>query len=127
PGYTAPKILWLKNNKPEAFAKLRHVLLPHDYLNFLLTGEYVAEYGDASGTALLDVRTRSWNKEICGLIDAKLESYLPRLIAADEIAGRVNAKAAARFGLTEGCIVAAGGGDNMMGAIGTGTVRDGSL
>ncbi len=127
PGYTAPKILWLKNNKPDAFAKLRHVLLPHDYLNFLLTGEYVAEYGDASGTALLDVRTRTWNKEICGLIDAKLESYLPRLIAADEIAGRVNAKAAARFGLTEGCIVAAGGGDNMMGAIGTGTVRDGSL
>ncbi len=127
PGYTAPKILWLKKNKPEAFAQLRHVLLPHDYLNFLLTGEYIAEFGDASGTALLDVRKRIWSKEICGLIDGQLESFLPRLIQADDIAGRVNAEAAKRYGLTEGTIVSSGGGDNMMGAIGTGTVRDGSL
>ncbi|GAB1482602.1 xylulokinase [Treponema sp.] len=127
PGYTAPKILWLKKNKPEAFNKLRHVLLPHDYLNYLLTGDYVMEYGDASGTALLDTRTRRWSSKICKLIDPALESFLPRLIGADEIAGRVSAKAAATFGIPEGALVSSGGGDNMMGAIGTGTVKDGFL
>ena len=127
PGYTAPKILWLKKHKPAAFAKLRHVLLPHDYLNFLLTGEYVAEYGDASGTALMDARARRWSSKICALIDPELESYLPRLIAADAIAGKVSAAAAKAYGIPEGAIVSSGGGDNMMGAIGTGTVRDGVL
>ncbi|MFA6504851.1 MAG: xylulokinase [Treponemataceae bacterium] len=127
PGYTAPKILWLKKHKLEAFKKLRHVLLPHDYLNFLLTGEYVAEYGDASGTALLDTRKRRWSSKICALIDPVLESYLPRLIGPDEIAGRISAEAAVKYGIPEGALVASGGGDNMMGAVGTGTVRDGFL
>ncbi len=127
PGYTAPKILWLKKHQGEAFKKLRHVLLPHDYLNYLLTGEYVMEYGDASGTALLDSRKRKWSSKICALIDPALESYLPRLIGPDEIAGRVSAKAAAAYGIPEGAIVSSGGGDNMMGAVGTGTVKDGFL
>ncbi|MDR2482714.1 MAG: xylulokinase [Treponema sp.] len=127
PGYTAPKVLWLKKHKPEFFAKLRHILLPHDYINFLLTGEYTAEYGDASGTALFDVRARSWSAKVAGFIDPAVIGCLPRLIGPDQSAGAVSEKAAQQFGLPRGALVAAGGGDNMMGAVGTGTVRDGSL
>jgi xylulokinase len=127
PGYTAPKVQWLKNHKPELFARLRHVLLPHDYLNLLLTGEYTAEYGDASGTALFDVRKREWSKTICDVIDPAVIGYLPKLIEPGTPAGTVSAKAAALFGLPEGAVVATGGGDNMMGAIGTGAVKDGFL
>ncbi|MHB0855386.1 MAG: xylulokinase [Rectinema subterraneum] len=127
PGYTAPKILWLKKHEPQAYARLRHVLLPHDYVNFLLTGNYVTEYGDASGTALFDVRVRRWSRRISDLIDPQLIDFLPSLIGPDKPAGRVSAKAAQRFGIPEGALVAAGGGDNMMSAIGTGTVRDGFL
>jgi xylulokinase len=127
PGYTAPKILWLKKREPDAYARLAHVLLPHDYVNFLLTGDYTAEYGDASGTALFDVRARVWSRRICSLIDPRLFEFLPRLLGPEEPAGRVNAAAAVEFGIPEGVLVSSGGGDNMMGAIGTGTVRDGSL
>ena len=127
PGYTAPKILWLKKNHPERFARLAHVLLPHDYVNFLLTGEYSAECGDASGTALFDVRRRRWSAFACALVDPRLERLLPPLRAPGEAAGRVSAAAAAAFGIPEGAAVSSGGGDNMMGAIGTGTVRDGFL
>jgi len=127
PGYTAPKIQWLKNHRPDAFAKLRHVLLPHDYVNFLLTGEYFAEYGDASGTALFDVRERKWSSQICKLISPELESWLPPLVEADAVAGKVSQAAAKLYGIPEGALVSSGGGDNMMSAIGTGTVRDGSL
>jgi xylulokinase len=126
-GYTAPKVLWLKNHKPGAFARLAHILLPHDYINFLLTGEYTAEYGDASGTALFDVRKREWSAKICGLIDPKVIDCLPRLVKPEEPAGMVSAAAAAEFGIPAGIPVAAGGGDNMMGAVGTGTVKHGSL
>ena len=66
PGFTAPKILWLKRHEPANFKKLRHVLLPHDYLNFYLTGNYFMEHGDASGTALMDVRKRTWSKAVIG-------------------------------------------------------------
>jgi xylulokinase len=127
PGYTAPKVQWLKNHKPELFAKLRHILLPHDYLNFLLTGEYTAEYGDASGTALFDVRKREWSKKVCDLIDPAVIGYLPGLVEPGAIAGKVSETAAAFFGLPVGALVASGGGDNMMGAIGTGAVKDGFL
>lgn len=127
PGYTAPKILWLKKHEPENYARVRHVLLPHDYVNFLLTGNDVTEYGDASGTALFDVRVRRWSRRVCDLIDPSLIDYLPSLVEPDKPAGRVNAAAAAHFGIPEGVLVAAGGGDNMMSAIGTGTVRDGFL
>jgi xylulokinase len=127
PGYTAPKVQWLKNHKPEAFVNLKHILLPHDYINFLLTGKYTAEYGDASGTALLDVRKRAWSREICDFIGPQVFAALPELISSDKSAGTVSTGAAAKYGLPQGALVAAGGGDNMMGAIGTGAVRDGSL
>jgi xylulokinase len=127
PGYTAPKIQWLKNHKPKAFAKLRHILLPHNYINYLLTGTYSAEYGDASGMAIFDVRKRKWARDICKLISPDLESWLPPLIEADAVAGRVSKAAEGIYGIPEGTLVSSGGGDNMMSAIGTGTVRDGFL
>jgi len=127
PGYTAPKVLWLKKHKSTAFAKLRHILLPHNYINFLLTGEYWAEYGDASGTALFDVRGRKWSSEICKLISPDVEKYLPQLTTSEKTAGKVSKAAADLYGLNEGTLVSSGGGDNMMGAIGTGAVHDGFL
>lgn len=79
PGFTAPKILWLKRHEPTNFRRLRHVLLPHDYLNFHLTGNYHMEYGDASGTALLDVRRRTWSREALQAVDRALGDWLPDL------------------------------------------------
>ncbi|MDR0496467.1 MAG: xylulokinase, partial [Treponema sp.] len=127
PGYTAPKVQWLKNHRPKAFAKLRHVILPHNYVNFLLTGVYCAEYGDASGTALFNVSERKWSSQICKYISPDLEKWLPPLIASGDAAGKVSKASAALYGIPEGALVASGGGDNMMSAIGTGTVRDGFL
>jgi xylulokinase len=111
PGYTAPKILWLKRHEPENFAKLAHVLLPHDYLNYILTGNVAMEYGDASGTCLMDVRKREWSKEAVDALDPNLMSKLPELMPSDVIVGNVSA----------------GGGDNMMGAIGTGNASPGKV
>ena len=127
PGFTAPKILWLKRHKPEAWANLKYIMLPHDYLNYKLTGDYVMEYGDSSGTALFDSKNRVWSKTICDIIDPKLIDLLPKLIEPTAPAGKVSAEAAKAYGIPEGIPVSAGGGDNMMGAIGTGTVADGFL
>ncbi len=125
PGFTAPKILWLKKHEPKNFAKLATVLLPHDYLNFWLTGERVMESGDASGTALLDVRQRKWSAAALKAIDSSLAGKLPRLISSDEPAGKLSAATARELNLNPGVLVSAGGGDNMMGAIGTGNTRAG--
>ncbi|HEY5551588.1 MAG TPA: xylulokinase [Opitutaceae bacterium] len=125
PGYTAPKILWLKRHEPANFKKLAHVLLPHDYLNFHLTGAHFMEHGDASGTALMDVRKRTWSKPVLDAIDRKLSLCLPPLSASHEAAGVVRPELAKKLGLPDGVVVSAGGGDNMMGAIGTGNVRPG--
>lgn len=125
PGFTASKILWLKKHEPKNFARLATVLLPHDYLNFWLTGERVMEYGDASGTALLDVRTRRWCDKTLQAIDADLTDKLPPLIPSDRPAGRLQPATAKQLGLNPGVLVSAGGGDNMMGAIGTGNTRQG--
>lgn len=127
PGFTAPKILWLKKNEPENFARLRTVLLPHDYLNFWLTGEKVMEYGDASGTALLDVRRRKWSDAVLSAIDGDLPAKLPLLLSSDRPAGRLQRSTANELGLNTDVIVSAGGGDNMMGAIGTGNTRPGVI
>ena len=125
PGFTAPKILWLKRNEPANFKRLRHVLLPHDYLNFHLTGNYFMEYGDASGTALLDVRKRTWSKDAVTAIDKNLGDWLPKLSSSDSIVGTLRPELAQKYGLSADVIVSAGGGDNMMGAIGTGNVAPG--
>ncbi len=127
PGFTASKILWLKNHEPKNFARLATVLLPHDYLNFWLTGEKVMEYGDASGTALLDVRKRKWSSAAMEAIDDNLASKFPRLISSDQPAGTLQASTAKQLGLQPDVLVSAGGGDNMMGAIGTGNTRKGVI
>ena len=127
PGFTAAKILWLKQNEPQNFARLAHVALPHDYLNLRLTGLLRMEYGDASGTALLDVRRRAWCPDICSAIDEGLEKKLPSVGSSLEAAGTLLPELAARWGLNKGIVVSAGGGDNMMAAIGTGCVRNGTV
>ncbi|WP_404423068.1 xylulokinase [Nibricoccus sp. IMCC34717] len=125
PGFTAPKILWLKRHEPHHFKRLRHVLLPHDYLNYFLTGNFFMEYGDASGTALMDVRRRRWSSEIVNAIDRNLGDFLPELSDSDVPAGVLKPDLAAKYGLGDDVVVSAGGGDNMMGAIGTGNVAPG--
>ncbi len=127
PGFTAPKILWLKKNEPDHFRRLATILLPHDYLNFWLTGQATMEYGDASGTALLDVRRRQWSPKALTAIDPDLGSRLPKLISSDRPAGQLTAETAEALGLAPGILVSAGGGDNMMGAIGTGNTRPGVI
>ncbi|HKB92358.1 MAG TPA: xylulokinase [Opitutaceae bacterium] len=125
PGFTAPKILWLKRREPKNYQRLRHVLLPHDYLNFYLTGNYFMEYGDASGTALMDVRKRTWSKDVIRAIDVRLASCLPEISESHQAAGTLRSEIATKYGLSPSVIVSSGGGDNMMGAIGTGNVTPG--
>jgi xylulokinase len=127
PGFTAPKILWLKQNEPANFAKLAHVALPHDFLNLRLTGTLRMEFGDASGTALLDVRTRQWSSEVCAAIDENLLSKLPPVGSSNEPVGKLLPALATAWGLAPDVIISAGGGDNMMAAIGTGNIRPGTV
>jgi len=128
-GYTASKILWLKDNHKDLYDKMTTVLLPHDYLNYRLTGKKVMEYGDASGTALLDVRKRVWSDEVLRALDPgrDLTTVLPELIEPYEPAGYVTSEASELFGIPEGILVSSGGGDNMIAAIGTGVVSDGVM
>ncbi len=123
-GFTASKILWMKEHEPGNFARLATVLLPHDYLAWWLTGRAHMEWGDASGTALMDVRTRTWRAEALAAIDAGLAAKLPALSPSIEPAGAVQPSVAARFGFGPNVLVS-GSGDNMMGAVGTGNVSDG--
>lgn len=125
PGFTAGKILWLQRHEPENYARLATVLLPHDYLNFWLTGRATMEPGDASGTALMDVKTRRWRREVVEAIDPALMDKLPDIQPSNIPAGTLRRDAAELLRLPEGITVSAGGGDNMMGAIGTGNTRPG--
>jgi xylulokinase len=127
PGFTASKILWLKKHEPRNYQRLAAVLLPHDYLNFWLTGRKAMEYGDASGTALLDVRTRKWSSAVLEAIDPELAAKLPPLMPSDQPVGTLQPCTARTLGLNPGVLVSAGGGDNMMGAIGTGNTRHGVI
>ncbi len=127
PGYTAPKVLWLKRREPANFRRLRRILLPHDYLNFHLTGHAQMEYGDASGTGFLDVRRRAWSAAATGAVDGRVAECLPPLVPSHEPCGTLLSAVAARYGFPAGTIVSAGGGDNMMGAIGTGNVAPGAV
>ncbi len=127
PGFTASKILWLKKHEPENYARLAAVLLPHDYLNFYLTGTLAMEPGDASGTALMDIRTGSWAQEVLDAIDPALAEKLPPLLEPGSFVGEVLPEKAELLGLPAGVKVATGGGDNMMGALGTGNVLPGRV
>jgi xylulokinase len=127
PGFTASKILWLKKHVPQAYTQMRHILLPHDYLNFWLTGQASAEAGDASGTALFNVPQRRWDAGALKALDPErdLMGCLPPLTEAGKACGTLRAEAAKALGLPAGIPVSAGGGDNMMAAIGTGTLESG--
>ena len=129
PGYTAPKIRWLKNHRPDDYRRLDTILLPHDYINFYLTGERAMECGDASGTGLLDVRRRDWHGGMLAAVDADrdLRQCLPPLVAPESAVGQLRVDVAETLGLPAGIPVASGGGDNMMAAIGTGNVAPGRL
>ncbi|MAH73696.1 MAG: xylulokinase [Cellvibrionales bacterium TMED49] len=128
-GYTAPKIVWLKKNRPSAYERLAHIMLPHDYLNFVLTGEKVMECGDASGTGMLNVHEREWSAEVLYAMDSgrDLSACLPKLVVPDQFIGATTSRAAKDYGIPRGVPVSCGGGDNMMGAIGTGNVVPGVL
>lgn len=123
-GWTAAKILWVRNNEPEIYEKCRHILLPKDYLRYILTGEFATEVSDASGMQLLDVPNRCFSKEICGALDIDM-SLLAKVYESCEVTGKVTAKAAELTGLKEGTIVVGGAGDNAAAAIGTGVASDG--
>jgi xylulokinase len=127
PGYTAPKVLWLKRREPANFRRLRHILLPHDFLNLHLTGRYFMEFGDASGTGFLDVRKRAWSAAAMGAVDGRVADCLPAVSASHEPCGILRPELAARYGFPRETLVSAGGGDNMMGAIGTGNVVPGAV
>jgi len=127
PGYTAPKVLWLKRHEPANFRRLRHILLPHDYLNFHLTGNYFMECGDASGTGFLDVRKRAWSAAAMEAVDPCVARCLPAVSPSHVPCGTLRAELAARYGFPARTLVSAGGGDNMLGAIGTGNVVPGAV
>jgi len=126
-GYTAPKILHLKQTDPALYKSLECILLPHDYLNYWLTGEKCMEMGDASGTGLLDVKNRRWSTDALNAVDADrdLSECLPLLRQDNEVIGHIHEAAAQATGLAIGTPVCIGGGDNMMAAIGTGNVEAG--
>ncbi|MFM1874087.1 MAG: hypothetical protein RL398_3509, partial [Planctomycetota bacterium] len=124
-GFTASKLLWLARHEPERWAAVRHVLLPHDYVNYVLTGELAMEWGDASGTGWFDPRRREFDAEAMSAIDARLPNLVPPLRPAGGLHGRLSARGAALLGLPLGVAVAQGGGDNMMSAIGSGAVAPG--
>ena len=123
-GFTGGKILWVRRHEPEIWARVRHILLPKDYVRYMLTGELYAEMSDASGTNLLDVPNRCWSAEILDKLRID-PALLPPLLESCDKAGEVTAEAAALTGLEPGTCVAAGAGDNMAAAVGTGVATAG--
>jgi len=129
PGYTVSKLLWTKEQHPVVFSRIARILLPHDYLNFWLTGRACSEYGDASGTGYFNVRTRQWDLQLLRDIDAsgRLQAALPELIDAHQSVGTLLPAIAEHLGINPNALVSSGGGDNMMGAIGTGNIQPGAI
>jgi xylulokinase len=124
PGFTAPKLAWVRNHEPEIFAATRKVLLPKDWLRLRLTGEYATDMSDAAGTLWLDVAARRWSEALLEATDLTT-AHMPHLVEGSEVAGRLRADVATAWGLPAGCPVAGGAGDNAAGAIGMGCVRAG--
>lgn len=124
-GFTAPKILWMRENEPELFAKIDKIMLPKDYINYILTGIHCTDYSDASGMLLLDVENKCWSQEmldICGIT----QSQMPRLFESYEKVGTLFPGIAKELGLPQEVVVCAGAGDNAAAAVGTGTVGEGA-
>jgi xylulokinase len=125
PGFTAPKLNWVRDNEQDVFAKLDRVLLPKDYLRLWLTGESVSDMSDASGTSWLDVGRRDWSDDLLAACDLGRD-HMPALVEGTEEAGRLKSAVAAELGLPAGIVVAGGAGDNAASACGMGTVRAGT-
>ena len=124
PGFTAPKLAWVRKHEPNIFEKISKVLLPKDYLRLWLCGEYVAEMSDAAGTSWLDVKRRDWSDALLAETDLD-RSQMPTLIEGCEISGVLKKTHASKWGLPHGVIIAGGGGDNAASAIGVGVVKAG--
>lgn len=124
-GFTAPKILWVKKNEPEIFEKISKIMLPKDYISYMLSGSFSTDYSDASGMLLLDVKNKKWSKEmidICGIS----EDMLPKLYESYEVVGAIKPELAKELGLNDDIKIIAGAGDNAAAAIGTATVGEGA-
>lgn len=123
-GFTAPKILWVKENEPDNFAKIAKIMLPKDYINYILTGVHSCDYSDASGMLLLDVENKCWSEQMCEICSVKAEQ-LPTLYESYAVIGTLKTGIAKELNLSENVKVVAGAGDNAAAAIGTGTVGSG--
>lgn len=124
-GWTAAKLLWVRKYEPEAYARCRHILIPKDYIRYVLTGEFAAEVSDASGMQLLDVKRRCWSEEVLKLLDINPD-YLGKLYESCQVTGTLLPEIAAKTGLSEKTVVVGGAGDNAAAAVGTGVVEDGT-
>ncbi len=125
-GFQAPKIVWLRDEEPENYARIDRILLPKDYVRLMLTGESATDLSDASGTLLLDIQARDWSAEILQALEIPSE-WLPRLHEGTEKSGELRPKVAGELGLPPGLSVAAGGGDNAAAAVGNGIVEAGLI
>ena len=123
-GFTAPKILWIKENEPENFEKISKIMLPKDYLNYLLTGVHACDYSDASGMLLLDVKNKCWSEKMLEICSVKIEQ-MPQLFESYDVIGTVLPEIASELGISSKAIVVAGAGDNAAAAVGTATTGEG--
>jgi len=126
PGFTAPKILWVRENEPEVYSKIAHILLPKDYIRYRLTGDYATEVSDAAGMVLLDTAHRRWSAEVLRALDIP-EDWMPKCYESPAVTGTLTAEAARETGLKAGLPVVGGGGDNAAAAIGSGIVQEGII
>ena len=124
-GFTAPKILWMKENEPELFARIAKIMLPKDYINYKLSGVHCTDVSDASGMLLFDVKNKCWSKEMMEICGVK-ESQLARIFESYEAVGKILPEMAEKLGVSKDCVIAAGAGDNAAAAVGTGTVGEGA-
>jgi xylulokinase len=124
PGFTAPKLVWVKNNEPDIFAKVAKVLLPKDYLRLWLTGEHISEMSDSAGTSWLDTGARKWSSELLAATGLS-ESQMPSLVEGTEQGGKLRGELASAWGIAGEAVVAGGAGDNAASACGMGTVAEG--
>lgn len=125
-GFTAPKILWVREHEPEIYAKIAHILLPKDYIRFKLSGDYAVDMADGAGMLLVDVANRRWSDEVLAALDIP-EIWLPRLVEGSQVTGAVSAEAAALTGLKVGTPIVGGGGDQAAGAVGVGATEAGII
>ncbi len=125
-GFTAPKVLWIKRNEEENFKKIKKVMLPKDYIQYKISGEFASDVSDNSGTLYFDVKNKVWSQPMLDILGLK-EEFLPKVYESVEVVGSVKADVATELGYSTNCKTVIGGGDQAMGAIGTGTIKSGQI